>query len=223
MNESPGGFWEIAALVAGYIVFSMMLLTAIIAVLVFINLQWLRKHKPSDLAVFSRLEPYTGTITNRLMLAITFLGKHQFLIPANLFLIFYFLLMERGWYSARVITISLSSLALMFGLKFLFRRKRPLSPLLQAARGLSFPSGHAIMSITFYGLLVVITSQSAIPQPWSTLLIIALVVLIAMIGFSRIYLRVHYTSDVIAGFTIGLVWLLVSLAILNRIETLYTN
>jgi undecaprenyl-diphosphatase len=45
------------------------------------------------------------------------------------------------------------------------------------------------------------------------------VLLIILIGFSRVYLRVHYASDVLAGFVIGLLWLLISLAILKRIES----
>lgn len=220
--KGPQEFWEIAALIAGHIVFSMIVLVAVAAVLVFINLQWLRKHKPSDMLVFDKINRLTGPGANKFMLGITYLGKHQFLVPANLLLIAYFLFIEKGWYSVRVLTISLSSLALMFGLKFLFRRRRPLSPLLHAAKGLSFPSGHAIMSMTFYGLLILIVSNSSIPQPLNAIVICFMVLLIILIGFSRIYLRVHFTSDVIAGFIVGFAWLMVSYGILNRIEAMFS-
>ena len=152
------------------------------------------------------------------MLFITFLGKHQFLIPANLLLIFYFAVKHQNWFSIRIITIALSSLVLMFLLKYLFQRKRPLSPLLKAARGLSFPSGHAIMSITFYGLLMYILLHS-IDIDWIRwLVVVLLLLLIIVIGYSRVYLRVHYASDVLAGFIIGLLWLWISLAVLNQLE-----
>ena len=157
------------------------------------------------------------------MLFITFLGKHQFLIPANLILIFYFLLVKRqNWFSIRVITIAMSSLALMLLLKQLFQRKRPLSPLLKAAKGLSFPSGHAIMAVTFYGLLIYILQHSITIDWFKWLATVLIFVLIILIGFSRIYLRVHYASDVAAGFIIGLLWLLLSLAVLKWLESYIT-
>jgi undecaprenyl-diphosphatase len=106
----------------------------------------------------------------------------------------------------------------MLLLKQLFQRKRPLSPLLKAAKGLSFPSGHAIMAVTFYGLLVYVL-QHTIDIGWMKfLLTFLLVILVILIGFSRVYLRVHYASDVLGGFIIGLLWLLISLAIIKWLE-----
>src|SRR5204862_2834920 len=117
----------------------------------------IRKYKYIDLAIFDSIKSWTNPAANKFMLFMTFMGKHQFLIPANLLLIFYFLLVRhQNWFSIRIATIALSSLLLMFLLKYLFQRKRPLSPLLNAAKGLSFPSGHAIMAVTFYGLLMYI-------------------------------------------------------------------
>jgi undecaprenyl-diphosphatase len=169
--------------------------------------------------IFDKISRGVNGINNKIMLFITFLGKHQFLIPANLILIFYFLLVtKQNWFSIRVITISISSLVLMLLLKQLFQRKRPLSPLLKAARGLSFPSGHAIMAVTFYGLLVYVL-QHTIDIGWMKfLLTFLLVILVILIGFSRVYLRVHYASDVLGGFIIGLLWLLISLAIIKWLE-----
>lgn len=158
------------------------------------------------------------------MLFITFLGKHQFLIPANLILIFYFIVVKKQtWFSIRVITIAISSLVLMLLLKQLFQRKRPLSPLLKAARGLSFPSGHAIMAVTFYGLLIYILQHTITIEWLKWILFILVLGLIILIGFSRIYLRVHYASDVLGGFIIGLLWLLISLAVLKWLEGYVTS
>jgi membrane-associated phospholipid phosphatase len=111
----------------------------------------------------------------------------------------------------------------MLLLKQLFQRKRPLSPLLKAAKGLSFPSGHAIMAVTFYGLLIYIL-QHGITIDWlKWFATIFVFILIIAIGFSRIYLRVHYASDVAAGFIIGLLWLLISLAVLKWLEGYVTS
>ena len=107
----------------------------------------------------------------------------------------------------------------MFLLKYLFKRKRPLYPL-QEAKGLSFPSGHAIMSVTFYGLLIYIISQTIKDKPLKLSLIISLIIFIQLIGFSRVYLRVHYASDVAVGYITGLLWLIISLDVLKKIEKL---
>lgn len=210
---------EITLLIIAGVVLTLSTFSAIIALIVFSIRTPIRKHKPIDLAIFEKLKPYVNNINNRIMLFITFLGKHQFLIPANLALIFYFLLVtKQTWFSIRVITIAISSLVLMLLLKQLFRRKRPLSPLLKAAKGLSFPSGHAIMAITFYGLLVYIL-QHTIEISWLRIFVTSLLVILALlIGMSRVYLRVHYASDVLGGFIIGLLWLLISLAVIKWLE-----
>lgn len=216
--------WEITTLIIGEVLLTLATFSAIIALIVFSVRKPIRKHKPLDMLVFEKIKPGVNTINNKIMSFITFLGKHQFLIPANLILIFYFLVVKKQtWFSIRVITIAISSLVLMLLLKQLFQRKRPLSPLLKAAKGLSFPSGHAIMAVTFYGLVIYIL-QHSIPIDWLKWFVtILLVVLILLIGFSRVYLRVHYASDVAAGFIIGLLWLLLSLAILKWLETYITS
>ncbi len=168
------------------------------------------------------LEFIAGYVTNvgtNVMQLFSFLGTHTFLIPANLLLTAWFLFIKkRRWYSIRIPAVALSALLLMFTLKLIFHRDRPVDPLLQVAKGFSFPSGHALMSVTFYGLLVLLVWQN-IRQVWlKWVLSVGLVLLILAIGLSRIYLRVHYASDVLAGFSVGLVWLLLSLWILSKVE-----
>lgn len=97
-------------------------------------------------------------------------------------------------------------------------RSRPEAPLLFEAQGYSFPSGHAIMSVTFYGLMIYIINATVKAKLWRWLLTLFFALFIIAIGFSRVYLRVHYASDVIVGFIVGLLWLLISLFILKRIE-----
>ena len=162
---------------------------------------------------------YVTNINTNVMEGFTFLGTHTFLIPANLLITAWFLFIKkRRWYSIKVPAVALSSLLLMLILKLTFRRDRPLDPLLQAAKGFSFPSGHALMSVTFYGLLILIVWQN-IKKAWLKWTLSAfLILLIVAIGLSRVYLRVHYASDVLGGFTVGLVWLLLSLWILSRVE-----
>ena len=205
--------------VAAEVLVSLSVFAAVIAVLVFLVRKPMRRYKSIDMAIFDKIKPSVNPDRNVVMLFFTFLGKHQFLIPANLILIFYFLFVARQtWFSIRILTISLSSLLLMLLLKRLFQRKRPLSPLLKAARGLSFPSGHAIMSVTFYGLLAYMLQLSINDDFIKYLVTLLIIILIGVIGYSRIYLRVHYASDVIAGFLIGFLWLVISLSVINGLE-----
>jgi membrane-associated phospholipid phosphatase len=171
-----------------------------------------------DYRVFTYLEGFVSERNNQIMNFFTFLGKHDFLIPANLLLIAFFLFRKLKWYSIKIPAIALSSLALMFILKNLFNRPRPGIPLLYEASGLSFPSGHALMSVTFYGLLIYIIYKTVKTVAIKWTIISLLIFLIIIIGFSRIYLRVHYTTDVIAGFSVGFLWLVFAIYLLNRME-----
>lgn len=172
-----------------------------------------------DNNVFNYLQTHVSERNNDIMEVFTFLGTHQFLIPANLSLIAYFLFIKKHkWYSIKIPAIALSSLGLMFLLKGLFDRERPSIPLLFHAKGLSFPSGHALMSVTFYGLIIYIIFRN-VKNPtikWS--LMSLLIILIMIIGMSRVYLRVHYATDVIAGYCIGFLWLVFTVWMLNKIE-----
>jgi membrane-associated phospholipid phosphatase len=213
-------FWAALALLSIEMIIVLTLFGGALILFVYMirRVFFLRNNQFDD-KVFAYLNSHVNSDNNQLMLFFTFLGKHDFLIPANLILIAYYLFIKKHrWYSIKVPAIALSSLALMFGLKHLFDRERPLVPLLEEARGLSFPSGHALMSVTFYGLLIYIVFKNVKNTLLRTTLITLLLALILTIGFSRIYLRVHYASDVIAGFCVGLLWLVICVAVLNKLE-----
>lgn len=212
-------FWKGVAVVSVEMLGAMAVFTVALAGIVFWIRPHMRRHKSLDMQVFEVVKEYTNQANTDFMLFITNLAKHQFLIPANLGLLVYFLFIRKHtWFSVRIGAIALSSLGLMITLKQLFQRKRPEIPLLNEVQGLSFPSGHALMSVTFYGLLIYIIVQTMKSRSLKLSLTVFFVVLILLIGFSRIYLRVHYTSDVLAGYIIGVVWLFISLKILKRIE-----
>lgn len=220
VKERIKKFWAAVALLSfEMIVVLAVFIGSLIAFVLITRRIFFLGNEKLDYKVFNALEPYVTPTNNKIMLAITYLGKHEFLIPANLVLIAYFIFIKKHkWYSIKIPAISLSSLALMFILKNLFERPRPLIPLLEEARGLSFPSGHALMSITFYGLLIYIAWHTIANKPFKWTLIGFLLVLILLIGFSRIYLRVHYPTDVMAGFATGFLWLVISISIINRME-----
>jgi undecaprenyl-diphosphatase len=192
---------------------------ALLAFIFIAEMIFVKNKSDFDTAVFTFLANYVSNIHTDIMQVFTFLGTHTFLIPANILLVAYFLFVKKHrWYSIKVPVVAITSLVLMFSLKYIFQRSRPLTPLLEQARGYSFPSGHALMSFTFYGLLIYIASQH-IKNVWLKWFgITALALLILAIGLSRVYLRVHYASDVIAGYCVGCMWLLLSLWVLGKIE-----
>jgi len=203
------------------LLFHMILFICMAAAVVFMLRKHLGKHKEIDLLVFKKLALLQGPLFNKLMLTITSLGNHQVLIPANLFLIAGFIISsDQHNYILAVMLVSLSSLLLMFILKRVFRRQRPLTPLLFQAKGLSFPSGHAMMSVAFYGLLMHMFFHAGIDHSLYISLSIAIILLILAIGFTRVYLQVHYASDVLAGFIVGGGWLYVCLHVLKKLPEL---
>ena len=88
--------------------------------------------------------------------------------------------------------------------KLLIARPRPPGEPLVVAPGYSFPSGHTLNSTVTYGLVALVAWRSRLPLPVRRVLVGALVVLIGLVGLSRIALGVHYPSDVLAGWLAGI-------------------
>ncbi len=101
-------------------------------------------------------------------------------------------------------------------LKLIFHRARPEFLKLTYANNFSFPSGHSMISIAFYGLLLYIYNKKNLYDGWQKVMVSALIsFIILFIGISRIYLGVHYASDVIAGFVGGFAWLAAYIKFMN--------
>lgn len=92
-------------------------------------------------------------------------------------------------------------------LKIIFKLPRPNISPLEALSDFTYPSGHAMNNLVLYGLLAFYTFHFTKNKPVSILFAFVAVIWIGLIGFSRIYLGVHYLSDVIAGYLVGFWWL----------------
>lgn len=92
-------------------------------------------------------------------------------------------------------------------LKFLVQRPRPEGFRLAAETGFSFPSGHSMAAMAFFGLLIWMVWHYERDRAVRIGCSVALAALIVAVGVSRIYLGVHYASDVVAGFCVSLAWL----------------
>lgn len=107
----------------------------------------------------------------------------------------------------------LGSFAMMWilntGLKSIFRKDRPELEHLSTVTGFSFPSGHAMIAMGFYGILFTIWAIERQRQSKSILLPMACgMTVIALLGLSRIMLGVHFPTDIMAGYAAGLAWIL---------------
>lgn len=109
--------------------------------------------------------------------------------------------------TAALLAITMLGVAVLdVALKHAFHRPRPVAFFGATPSSYSFPSGHAMGSLCFYGILAAILAGRARGRVAKFCVWIAALFLIGMIGLSRIYLGVHYPSDVIAGYCAATVW-----------------
>ncbi|MEO8862636.1 MAG: phosphatase PAP2 family protein [Ginsengibacter sp.] len=171
-----------------------------------------------DQSISSFIQSFQTDSLTQIMKGVTFFGSSTFLFPAYIVLILYFLLRKKARLALDITMIGLSSTGILFLFKDIFRRHRPLDPLISNVTGFSFPSGHSFSSFTFFGLLIYILWQAKIRTGWKVFVAIVLVLFAATIAFSRVYLRVHYPSDVVAGFCLSILWLMISMWILHKAD-----
>lgn len=203
----------------GFLV-AMLVFISLISFFVLVKLILIDENEAFDREIYSLIEPHTNETTSRIMVIYSWIGGTRFMLPANILLICYCLFVRKDrWQSIKLGAIALSSVCMMHLLKLLFNRPRPLVPLLEPAHGLSFPSGHAMTSITFFGLFIYLTVRHVKNAFLKVLLVVVLLSFIVIIGYSRVYLRVHYPSDVLAGYCMGTIWLISCLWLLKKIET----
>lgn len=163
---------------------------------------WLTAHRTPSLISFMKF--------------ITFFGSSQFLLPAYTLLAAWLIWQKKKRDGIAIAVIGLSSTLLMSVLKAYFKRHRPPVPVIKQLTSYSFPSGHALASCIFYTILCYLVVRSGIKTIYKIWLAALFIVLAILIGLSRIVLNVHYATDVMAGFCIGTVWVILSFAITRK-------
>ena len=103
-------------------------------------------------------------------------------------------------------------------LKRILRRPRPPEFRIVEETGYSFPSGHSMVSMAFYGYLIYLIYRYIKNKYIKWSLIVLLSILICLIGISRIYLGVHYTSDVLGGFLLSISYLVVYISLIKNLK-----
>jgi len=143
---------------------------------------------------------------------ITELGNWQVAIPITFFASLFFIVTKRWQLIIPMMVSILGSEGLALLGKLAFHRPRPVEAVLYE-HTFSFPSGHATIAVAFYGFLTYVAVRLA--SHWSTkvkLFFFGLII-IGLLGLSRIIVGVHYLSDVWAGYLVGLIWLIIAMSL----------
>jgi undecaprenyl-diphosphatase len=152
------------------------------------------------------LRSHPGPPLRDAALAISLLGS-EVLTVAFLLALAWLLWSRRYGAAVSLVLVVIGSQVLNNVLKLQFERPRPTPiPTFLPPQVWSFPSGHAMNSLAFYGFMAYL-GWRLLAGPWRGLCLAAAAVLVGLIGLSRIYLEVHYLTDVLAGYVAGFVWL----------------
>ena len=179
------------------------------------------RERKIDNNIFNFFNQFSTPHVISAMETISFFGSIQFLIPAYIVLIGYFVVRKKYRNAIDIAIVGVTSSALMFALKAIFHRQRPNLPIIKGIYTYSFPSGHALSSFIFCSILIFIIRNGNWKNIYKWITTILLLLFSITIGISRIVLRAHYPTDVIASFCLGIVWVIVSLWLLKKINRQY--
>lgn len=146
----------------------------------------------------------TTPIGIKIMKKISFFGSAKFFLSFGL-IIFLLMFWKKNLKGMALVVLStLGSYGINFLLKNIFIRTRPLKYFLIEQGGYSFPSGHAMVSMSFYATMTYLIMKNKDEN--KKILWILSFLIIALIGFSRIYLGVHWPTDILIGYLLGYVF-----------------
>ncbi|MBE3569675.1 MAG: phosphatase PAP2 family protein [Bacillales bacterium] len=180
----------------------------------------LKRHKIEhfDTAIITFVQSWISPDLTAVMKAITFFGSAQW-ITTSVVIVSLLLWLKKEWLYALFFALTVS-LGTEFNhlLKQIFERKRPdIQPLIHE-KGFSFPSGHSMASFVMYGALAYLLFELLEHRHAKRFGAVMACLFILLIGTSRIYLGVHYPSDVIGGYAAAAIWLIFSLLIFHLVE-----
>jgi membrane-associated phospholipid phosphatase len=174
---------------------------------------WEKETSSLDVGVLMELHHWASPGLDTVMVSITRLGDPAFVIVIVAIALAWLLYQHKRLEFVMLVVACLGALGLNSGLKLVFGRSRPhlWSPLIHET-SYGFPSGHAIGSLVLYGFIAYLYSRRYPSRAKVTYGITAIVV--ALIGLSRLYLGVHYPTDVLAGYGMGMLWLVACLRVI---------
>ncbi len=177
-----------------------------------------------DARVLESLYAIRDRDTVQILIYITELGDSMFIIGILACLVLVFLARHNIPYVAGILISTTSAAGSVYILKHLFVRLRPdVWYRAYPEAGFSLPSGHAALAVALYGFAVYLIMRSSLSRSVRIFATVILTALIASIAFSRMYLGVHYLSDVIAGLALGGACMWLGITALAKLETWKTS
>ncbi len=168
-----------------------------------------------DKIILDLLHSKINPLIFSIMKIISFIGSAYFLIPTILISVLYTLYKKKYYITKLLLISTLGSYILNFILKMIFRRTRPLDYFLVEQGGMSFPSGHSMVTMTFYMTLAYIASKNIKDKTKKKWIYLFSYTMIILMGISRLYLGVHWPTDVIGGYLIGYVFFYMTITFLK--------
>jgi membrane-associated phospholipid phosphatase len=168
-----------------------------------------------DARILLRINEWSSPWLDQLMLFVTNLGGYLFVLFAT-FIITAFLIRTKRWHRAILVTVGVGGAAAITSiLKLIFARDRPeLWQVLEYESTYSFPSGHATLSFALALCIVLLLWHTK----WRWYIASVALTYIAIIGFSRLYLGVHYPTDILAGWIVAGIWVVTTWRVLQFLE-----
>lgn len=158
-----------------------------------------------------------GPVQNALLITITYLGNWQSITLLALVLLA--LPKTRREIGLPFAGVSIASTIIYKLVKECFQRPRPdLAVRIIEQGGYSFPSGHSMNGLVCFGILIYLLRRYCKDRKTADRLTALLVVLIIAIGFSRVYVGVHFPTDILGGWSLGLAVLMATMMILEKIN-----
>jgi undecaprenyl-diphosphatase len=172
-----------------------------------------------DTAISEKIVSFRSSSLTKYFLFVTKVGDSLGYIIAFPLCTLLFYWMFKSWkYVIQISLVMALALSSNLILKKIINRTRPEAEHLVAVETLSYPSGHAMTAMAFYGFLIYLISQFRISKILKFPIIILLILLILSIGISRIYLGVHFPSDIAGGYIAGLIWVVFCVMIFNLMK-----
>ena len=128
----------------------------------------------------------------------------------------FILIFKNKRYGVFAIVNAVNIVVLNIVLKLIFMRDRPYDLMIINESGYSFPSGHAMAALGFYGFIIYLIWHFNLSKKAKIIFTILLAILILLIGVSRIYLGVHYASDVLAGYMVSTIYLILYITFVSK-------